>query len=394
MGLLDKIKQIGMTPDQKRYWELNKKTLDILVNYDFSAFDNFLLLPEIEIPKEEKLLFDNEERKGFYEHYIHHFNTLGIDFLNPVEGIEKLKGRLHLIYDLLYKTAIRPELVEKLKLDEKFKYTYDVLNKIKPYLNDIGTYYSNDYRGIKNGLEGEDKVNKEMKLYNDIIMNLPNIRLEVDGISVETNNLIICEKGIYAVEVKNIGTSGNFTINIDKDGRWSKTYVNGKEEVMSNITEQTYRHIGLYQKFINKMLKNDKYINIQPLIVLANDEVKINNNSDIPIVRVSNMYREIIKGTDNINKDTQIAIKDILLAYTLQAKPYGIIDYTQCILGVYDTLLKHFDFYDKLFELFIYIYMKTDNVFISDDYGSMVLKSLSTVVDKDDYIGDFITNLK
>ena len=94
------------------------------------------------------------------------------------------------------------------------------------------------------GLTGEKNVNKELDMYKDMFVNIPNVRFEVDGQTVESDNILISKKGIFTVEVKNFSPKGNYGLHITKDGQWLKVLENGRTEPMKDVASQMNRHIA------------------------------------------------------------------------------------------------------------------------------------------------------
>jgi ribosomal protein L27 len=90
-------------------------------------------------------------------------------------------------------------------------------------------------------------------MYKNVWNHLSNIRFEVDGQSVESDNIIICTRGIYTIEVKNYGSKGNYSIQITKDGQWIKVSPNGKSEAKKDVTTQMNRHIAYKQNKVNSL---------------------------------------------------------------------------------------------------------------------------------------------
>jgi hypothetical protein len=79
-----------------------------------------------------------------------------------------------------------------------------------------------------------------------------NIRLEINGQSMETDCLVISKKGVFSIEVKNYAEHGNYELHLTKGGQWRKIFRNGRTEPLDkNITQQLNRHMALKQKFVH-----------------------------------------------------------------------------------------------------------------------------------------------
>lgn len=191
---------------------------------------------------------------------------------------------------------------------------------------DLGQFRG-DCIAIFLGEGGERRVADTLRGYSDQIILLPNIRLEVEGESIENDFILLSPYGIYVLEVKNLGSGGGYSLRIEKDGRWSKVY-GQRTEIMSNVVAQNERHILYLEKHINQKLERplDDYIRVQGMVVLANDVVDIFNESDDLVVRYTNIM-STIRNRPIIMKEAEIKeIAGILQESSLPPKKYPVIN--------------------------------------------------------------------
>lgn len=279
--------------------------------------------------------------------------------------LETTSEKINRINQLVNET-IKNNIHEAFSLvDFDYIYSFDEINKLKELLNfskllvmnydKIYNEYKIDMIGTSIGKQGEDSVNKNIEMYSHRLMNIRNTRFEIDGQSVETDNLILSKNGIFSLEVKNLGATGKYDIRVDKDGKWNKVEKNKISE-MANVTSQTYRHIALTEKlFIEELNKLgiNKEIVVHPLIVLANDKVNLENNSDIKIIRTSNIYKEICNENDDLSENLLNILKDIVLKNNLPQKLYKTIDIfnsAEKINKLSDILIELLNKYNDLLE--------------------------------------------
>ena len=216
---------------------------------------------------------------------------------------------------------IAPKDIEKI-----IKRRNDCLDSIRECINQA------TFEAIttKKGKNGEDNVKNNLILFKDIYIILNNIRVELEGQSSESDFIIICDKGVFAVEVKNHGNV-NSTIEISPDGRW--TMINrGKKEVKDNVSAQNNRHCAINQAILNRELKNrginTDYIKCKSIIAIANDNVEIRNYSMNAVLRAS----EIITYIENLDTDTKLdrelqeEIANIFKENNLHPKKYPVVD--------------------------------------------------------------------
>lgn len=278
-------------------------------------YDNKLKFMEYE---GKKKWCTNEEREGVR--------------LNDIEYIEEISNRLKKIDFDFVKNKISDKNLEFKEIVQYIeRKSYEIYNLI-----DRRKYIcKTDYNNIKSGRLGEEAVNKELNEYENIY-NLPNIRLEEPDSSgtiqsIENDNIIISRNGIFILEVKNFGLKGNFSIEIERDGRWVKEYDKGKREIMKSATAQNNRHIVYINKIINRVLGRgiENYIDAEGIVVISNDQVSITNYSENQkVVRKSEVYsyiknKEAILSLEEMNK-----LKDYFIKNNLQAQKFPIYDYT------------------------------------------------------------------
>lgn len=180
--------------------------------------------------------------------------------------------------------------------------------------------FKSEYSTIKSGYVGESRVEKSLKKYEDQMIVLPNVRIEVDGESSEMDFIVISPYGVYSLEVKNLAEKGAYDILIEKDGRWSKV-VGDYEEPMKSPDTQNERHIVHLETMINRALGRslDEYIRVKGMIVIANDKVNITNNNDACIVKRYDYVMQSIRQNNIVLKESDMKqIADVIKAAELE----------------------------------------------------------------------------
>lgn len=268
--------------------------------------------------------------------------------VNQLEEINSLINKSnHLFHETKYGLVHSTEIGNCLtsgytEKDNEYINQYLPLNKqqIQPairkrnkLLNEIKTLQSEaifQKNITAKGKFGEDNVSKILDLYQDQYTILKNIRVKLDGSSSESDFIVICEKGVFVLEVKNHG-SENDRFEIAEDGLWT-IIKKGKREIRDNVAEQNNRHCAINQSILNKELKNrginTDYIKCKSIIVIANNKVLLNNKSLNVIVRPS----EIVTYIENLNTDVKLdkslqeEIASIFKERNLPAKTYLVKD--------------------------------------------------------------------
>lgn len=188
--------------------------------------------------------------------------------------------------------------------------------------------FRNESIGVTLGEKGEQQVARELRPYEGQIIALPNLRLEVEGESIENDFILISPYGIYVLEVKNLGSGGGYGLYIEKDGRWNK--MRGRSlEYMESPVHQNERHILYLEKYVNTELGRnlDNYLRVQGMVVIANDKVDIKNESDNLVLRYNNIMGTIRKQPVIMKEKEMKKIAEILLKAALEPKEYPMANY-------------------------------------------------------------------
>lgn len=221
------------------------------------------------------------------------------------------------------------ELSNNISILKSFKILDDILESINKLIKDRKRLIETEFNRLYSGYTGEHIVNQYLNLNKDKYINLNNIRLKVDEGTIENDNIILSNKGIFIVEVKNWGSSGKYDIEISKEGKWYKLDKHSKEyqEYEKSPFEQNKLHIEGLEKLINNKLnkQSDDYIKVKGLVVMSNNIVNIKNQSDEEVYRVSQINDYINSFTETLNDEELTKIKDIILSEKLEdaKQPYN-----------------------------------------------------------------------
>lgn len=291
--------------------------------------------------KQDEIYVNNDER----EKYLNVVVLL-------LEKIEKIKFKIELISDIgiellllkgeEYVPYIYPKLRDSItpiiQSDE-----YTELKKLNVFYKEELKQFNNDLKGTLIGANGEREVLKTLTDFAEIsgkdkIRILPNIRLEPNGKSVESDFIVVCPNGVFALEVKNLGSTGSYNITVEKDGLWKKVMKNGRwKQMPDSISRQNERHLMGIEQVINSQMGNstESWIEAKSLIVFANNVVGIRNYSNNVIIRDSEIMTEIRKHPICLNEQQINQIAEILLAESLPAKKYKMENWMNKLVGVH-----------------------------------------------------------
>lgn len=224
------------------------------------------------------------------------------------------------------------------------KFCQDIDDEYCDTLAQITKYYNGEYMAIKAGLDGEEYIRRALELHDGEFFVLYDLRLEFPGSdggndSVETDVLVLAPNGIFAIEVKNYGSTGKYKIIVTADGQWYKELPGGKRESIPNPVAQNDRHIAFLGRFINELLGRDMMHRaaIENVIAIANDAVEtdIYPGAPLTVTRAGNIYNCIMADrSPKFKLDELHLIKQELEKRALPPKAYPLYDYSERIKWV------------------------------------------------------------
>lgn len=196
------------------------------------------------------------------------------------------------------------------------------------------------YMALSAGIEGERVVIEELDKYADSYTTLYGNRIAYDERhTIESDALVFSERGIFTVEVKNIKSKGDQYIKISKDGVWyarrSQTEDWQVDEYSSKIFDQMNRQVYGSQKFIYD--QTGERLTVHPVVVIANANAKIENETDWVVIRPNQLYTVISRGPDQLSPETCESLRNLFKAHNLGQKAFKHLDY----MKEYDHLLQN-----------------------------------------------------
>lgn len=216
--------------------------------------------------------------------------------------------------------------------DDYFAKPHTLTSELKEKLENFQREKEQFKWRILQGVTGENRVVDNIRLLLPEGTILQNVRIEHAGNSAESDVIYIGSTGIYSLEVKNIGTKGIWNIHISRDGQWQQVYDNGNREPMKDMGSQMQYHVAVKERFLNEKLRKQygtsaPKIKMRGAVVIANDKVMVDNESDLPVYRSSSVVRFIEQGTDEISPEWQERVAAILNESSKEGKPYELPHY-------------------------------------------------------------------
>lgn len=183
------------------------------------------------------------------------------------------------------------------------------------YLIEEMEYTTATYFNLRQGQDGEDSV------YNYLKEHLPkeweiisNINIPYKDGQRENDMIVISEKGIFTIEVKNYKAG---YLEIKNDGRVIHSIGKEIKKDKQNIIEQSENHVTAIVNFMDEFypLEDLKWYNlVKGVVVVSNEDMKIDNESAYPIFRTSLVKPYMLSQQDQGLTQTQIQeIKELLV---------------------------------------------------------------------------------
>ena len=174
------------------------------------------------------------------------------------------------------------------------------------------------------GKEGEDQVSRVLQQCRDRFFYLENVVIPVSGEqgkTSETDVYIINSKGVFVCEVKNYGKSGQ-TLMIPNTGDWE--IYEGDKFLKSKPSAfvQNERHCNATSAFIKEHL--GKEVPIIPVVIIANDEVMINRQTQNAVIRADEICRFVENWQDAVDYETQKQVVQAFEENMLDANDFPV----------------------------------------------------------------------
>ena len=189
---------------------------------------------------------------------------------------------------------------------------------VKRFFTALNTVMT-DKEGQERGIKGEERVRDIVARYGDRYSYITNLVLPNDfvpGETAETDMIIVTNKAVFVLEIKNRGEEhDNQTLRISKDGRWDVYSQDRYLHSWDSPVEQNIQHKIVLEDRLKKMLGISKlWFDVTPVIVIANDDINIINESNNTVIRASEVinYIEMYPKAGAISDDDKMRITMLL----------------------------------------------------------------------------------
>lgn len=210
-------------------------------------------------------------------------------------------------------------------VEDWFGYFYNSLMEYKVYMEkELGIAAKGDI--------GEENVARILEKSRYAEFTVHNVVLDVadeGGNTNEIDTFVILPYGVAVLEVKNYGGAGQRLVITDED-KWD-LYGKRKTKQVKNPAYQNSRHARATLLTLRKLLGRD--IPIFPLIVIGNNQVKLEKHSRLAVKNVGDFvaYLDSLQSNEKLSDEERLRIKKFLESEDIGANAFAVISYREQI---------------------------------------------------------------
>lgn len=306
-----------------------------IVDYKNKVVKYINEIPIVKLTREERYIKDKAilEKLLVHSEFIDELNEFQNEYNIFSKLCEKEGINTELIFDIRNYMKKFSQLLSNV-CDDDFNYS-----SMKKLVIDCTNRLARDYESVELEVSKEQEIDKALSLYDNTIIILKDVRLLLEMEVIECNRLLITSRGLFIIKIGDIGVKGDYNILIEKDGMWIKEYSDGSiESFEDNPTEQNNKNVAYLTKYINsKTNRNiDNSVDVRGIIVLANDIVKVKNESLQKIVRPLEIYNVVNSYNKILVEQEMLEIKEIVVSNKLRRETIDVEDFE-------DTCLKNIE---------------------------------------------------
>lgn len=204
---------------------------------------------------------------------------------------------------------------------------------IGPEQKALAEAYDTECQIIGRGLRGEDRVFRAVNALKERVpglRSLENFRVQYSGGSAETDLLIVCQQGVFCLEIKNYneGGEGNYQLVVHPDGSWYKLYGDQQlHPIEGSPFSQNAIHAAAIREVFAAELRDgasgvtDLSALVRPAVVLGSD-VPVTNQSAYPLLHPETIYSYISQFPAVFSEEKVERLWQAMSARALEALPF------------------------------------------------------------------------
>ena len=195
--------------------------------------------------------------------------------------------------------------------------------------------------------KSKEYLNETVSLFEKQAINLSGITLSIDDEAIEYDNILITNRGVFIIDIRTFDTSSPFEFLVDRDGSWLKRiYVDNSQSRLEALDVhapyENTRNLLKVEKLINLELNNplDQYIEVNHIVIVANDDLRLDNHSTQTIIRVGELMSSLRSHPIIFSEERMKQIEETLHRKQKISISYPIPNYRKAIIDQLDDLLE------------------------------------------------------
>ncbi len=262
-----------------------------------------------------------KEQKALYELQMEKIKFIQVNFLPSVSRLPAVLLKLYKWHTFSSEYSIH--------LFDVFKNNgFDLIQETQKLYKDTITFQSEyskltseidkKYHIVCTTEDRKKKLKKELDRLNKNVIQLSNVKFVENDFDISFDNIVISENGIFCLVIKHLDRERIDKIFISDDEEWTGELGNGDRYYIEPVERQFFNSMKHFQKMINQKLKEKyetefSYLMAYPVVVVIGEDILIQNESDLPIQKLSNVFNHIqlFKG-GKIQQNQLNTLKDIL----------------------------------------------------------------------------------
>lgn len=194
--------------------------------------------------------------------------------------------------------------------------------------------------------KSKSSVNSTIELFEKQAINLSDYSILLDGETIDYDNILITNRGIFIIDIETFDSSTPFELLIERDGNWYKRFGDDNEQHLESLSPSitstnNYSMLKL-EKHLNQLLNRplDQYLEIKQIVILSNDDILLENNSTQTVIRVGELVSILRSYPILYNEEQMLHMKSILASQQVPTSNLAIPNYRKQIIEPLESLLE------------------------------------------------------
>ncbi len=320
----------------------NMQTFEMLAKVSYLKKEKSIMeyLSKVDLSHELNYDFDSkeltlQEQKAFYEEQIEKIKDIRTNILPSVTRLPALLMKLYKwhtfcsdysvhLFDIIKNSGF--DFVQEAQ--KIYKDSIVFKNEFEKITNEV----DKKYHIVCTAEDRRKKLGKELDRLKKEAIQLSNVKFSGESFNISFDNIVVSENGMFCLTIKYLDRERIEKIYITEDEKWTGQLDNGDRYYIEPVAPQFFNNMQQFQKLINQKLKEKHgtdapYIRAYPIVIVAEENIMISNESELPVQKLPNVFNHIqlFKG-GKIPIEYLQHIKEILSEINIEDKTEEVED--------------------------------------------------------------------